>query len=134
MLHAAFQNIKCLPHFGVRWRVFFNTFVPVGINQLLFLGLAYKQLGKFPSLLVWQLLECPRQRTPTLHTLPSAYLQEVQWKLPTVTSMPAKWTTFKERSRKIYSEILGICVGKVVPDVCLQAEREILRTPIVNPG
>ncbi|GBN51660.1 hypothetical protein AVEN_98834-1 [Araneus ventricosus] len=27
MLLADFQNIKGLPHFGVRWRVFFNTFV-----------------------------------------------------------------------------------------------------------
>ncbi|GBM77165.1 hypothetical protein AVEN_145879-1 [Araneus ventricosus] len=26
MLHATFQNITCLPHFGVRLRVFFNTF------------------------------------------------------------------------------------------------------------
>ncbi|GBN24571.1 hypothetical protein AVEN_162102-1 [Araneus ventricosus] len=28
MLYAAFQNIKGLPHFGVRWRVFFSTFFP----------------------------------------------------------------------------------------------------------
>ncbi|GBL75282.1 hypothetical protein AVEN_61807-1 [Araneus ventricosus] len=32
-----------------------------------------------------------------IHTYPFAYLQEVQWQLPTVTSLPAKWTTFKER-------------------------------------
>ncbi|GBO29401.1 hypothetical protein AVEN_42154-1 [Araneus ventricosus] len=41
MLHVAFHNIKILPHFGVRWRVFFNTFVPVGIINfycLVFLG------------------------------------------------------------------------------------------------
>ncbi|GBN60200.1 hypothetical protein AVEN_190742-1 [Araneus ventricosus] len=31
MLPAMFQNIKCLPHFGVRWMVSFNTFVPLGI-------------------------------------------------------------------------------------------------------
>ncbi|GBM15136.1 hypothetical protein AVEN_242176-1 [Araneus ventricosus] len=60
--------------------------------------IAHKQLGKFPSLLVWQLLECPRQWTPTLHTPPFAYLQEVQRKLSTVTCLPAEWTTFKERS------------------------------------
>ncbi|GBN41140.1 hypothetical protein AVEN_192770-1 [Araneus ventricosus] len=70
MLHAAIQNIKGLRHFGVRWRVFFNTFAPVGNHQLLMLGLTLKQLGKFPILLVRQLLECPRQWAPILHTLP----------------------------------------------------------------
>ncbi|GBL59118.1 hypothetical protein AVEN_61864-1 [Araneus ventricosus] len=48
MLHTVFQNIKGLPHFSVRWRVFFNTSVPVGIINLL-LGLAQRQLGKFPK-------------------------------------------------------------------------------------
>ncbi|GBO14205.1 hypothetical protein AVEN_98927-1 [Araneus ventricosus] len=91
---AEFQNIKGLPHFGVCWRVFFNTFVLVGIINFHYLVF----LGKFPSLLVWQLLECPRQWTSILLTLSSAYLQEVQWQLPTATFLPAKWTIFKERS------------------------------------
>ncbi|GBO18124.1 hypothetical protein AVEN_119187-1 [Araneus ventricosus] len=30
MLHATLHSVKSLPHFGVRWRVFFNAFVPVG--------------------------------------------------------------------------------------------------------
>ncbi|GBL96548.1 hypothetical protein AVEN_235039-1 [Araneus ventricosus] len=47
MLLAALQNINGLPHFGVRWRVFFNTFVTVGIIN--FYCLVF--LGKFPSLL-----------------------------------------------------------------------------------
>ncbi|GBN24582.1 hypothetical protein AVEN_74966-1 [Araneus ventricosus] len=130
MLHAAFQNIKGLAHFGVRWRVFFNTFVPVGIINFYYLIL----LGKFPSLSVWQLLECPRQWTSTLHTLPFAFLQEVQWQLSTVMSLPAKRKTFKDRSLKTNPEILGMCGGKWPPDVSLQIEREILRTSIANAG
>ncbi|GBM02688.1 hypothetical protein AVEN_258975-1 [Araneus ventricosus] len=42
MLHAAFHNIKSLPHFGVRWRVFFNTFVPVGIVNFYCLPTAWQ--------------------------------------------------------------------------------------------
>ncbi|GBN56767.1 hypothetical protein AVEN_262353-1 [Araneus ventricosus] len=53
---------------------FFSTFVPIGIINFYYLVL----LGKFPSLLVLQLLECPRQWTSILHTLAFAYLQEVQ--------------------------------------------------------
>ncbi|GBM77216.1 hypothetical protein AVEN_260598-1 [Araneus ventricosus] len=117
MLAAAFQNIKG-PHFGIRWIVFFNAFVPFGIINFYCLVL----LGEFLSLLVWQILECPRQWTSILHTHLFTYLQEVQWQLPTVTSLPAKWTTFKERSRKINPKFLG-CVGKVAPKCFLTSGR-----------
>ncbi|GBM90202.1 hypothetical protein AVEN_82199-1 [Araneus ventricosus] len=110
MLHVAFQNIKvCLISAFVGG--FSSTHSTQSEYQLLLLGLAHKQVGKFPSLLVWQLPECPRQWPSILHTLSFAYLQEVQRQSPTITSLPAKWTTFKERSRKINPEILGMCGG-----------------------
>ncbi|GBM92470.1 hypothetical protein AVEN_140257-1 [Araneus ventricosus] len=50
MLHAAFQNIKGLPHFGVRWWVFYNTFVPDGIiNFYCLVLLTASQISKSVS-------------------------------------------------------------------------------------
>ncbi|GBM23280.1 hypothetical protein AVEN_26012-1 [Araneus ventricosus] len=47
MLHATFQNIKGLPHFGVRWRVFFNSIVPIGIINFCCLVLLTNSLANF---------------------------------------------------------------------------------------
>ncbi|GBN78615.1 hypothetical protein AVEN_190434-1 [Araneus ventricosus] len=52
MQHAAFQNIKSLPHFGVRWRVFFNTFVPVGIINFYCLVFLTNSFANFKSVSV----------------------------------------------------------------------------------
>ncbi|GBM12141.1 hypothetical protein AVEN_39478-1 [Araneus ventricosus] len=41
------MNIKGLPQFGVRWRVFFNAFVPVGIINVCCLVLLTNSLANF---------------------------------------------------------------------------------------
>ncbi|GBM15939.1 hypothetical protein AVEN_270608-1 [Araneus ventricosus] len=68
MIHAAFQN--SLASFRRSLVGFLQHIRSRRNQQLLLLGLAHKQLVKFPSLLVWQLLEFPRQWTSTPHTLP----------------------------------------------------------------
>ncbi|GBM10382.1 hypothetical protein AVEN_268122-1 [Araneus ventricosus] len=67
MLHVAFQNIKGLPHFGVRWGVSSTHSLPSESTSI-----AWSCLANF-SLLEQQLLECPSQCTSILHTLPFAY-------------------------------------------------------------
>ncbi|GBN42270.1 hypothetical protein AVEN_59533-1 [Araneus ventricosus] len=97
MLHVSFQNIKGLPHFGVRWRVFFNNSSPS--ESLTFnawsCSQTFWQISKFASVAATE-MSSPMD----IHSSysPFAYLQEVQRQLPTITSLPAKWTTFNEMS------------------------------------
>ncbi|GBM36723.1 hypothetical protein AVEN_171842-1 [Araneus ventricosus] len=69
MLHAAFQNIKCLPHFGVRWRAFFNTFVPAGIINVYCLVLLTNKLENFNSILYFKTDNMKRCSDPTKRIL-----------------------------------------------------------------
>ncbi|GBM69128.1 hypothetical protein AVEN_6360-1 [Araneus ventricosus] len=71
MLHAAFRDIKGgLASFRRSLEGFPQHTCPRQNHQLILLGLAHKQLGKFLSLLLWYLVESPRQWTSTLQTLP----------------------------------------------------------------
>ncbi|GBM68204.1 hypothetical protein AVEN_22019-1 [Araneus ventricosus] len=125
MLHAAFKiSSACLIS---ALRVFFNTFVLVGINIIAWSG-SQTACQIYTSLSFWQLLECPRQWTSTLQTLPLAYLQSVQRTIGSSSS-----NALQKQFLIVSADypIPGTCKA---PDVSLQVEREILRTSIVNAG
>ncbi|GBO31367.1 hypothetical protein AVEN_133769-1 [Araneus ventricosus] len=94
-------------------------------------GLAHKQLGKFPSLLVRQLLECPRHWNSffilfILHTF-RRFNDNFRRSRPCpLNGRPSK--RGYEKNPLNYWDVWG----KVAPDVSLQVDREILRTSIAN--
>ncbi|GBN11883.1 hypothetical protein AVEN_236034-1 [Araneus ventricosus] len=90
MLHAAFQNVKGLPHFYVRWRVFFNTFVPSESST--FIAWTCSQIASKISKSV-NVAATGMSSSMDIHSSYSSYCIPSGGSM-TVTSLPAKWTTF----------------------------------------
>ncbi|GBO00646.1 hypothetical protein AVEN_153208-1 [Araneus ventricosus] len=95
MMQAAFQNIKGLPHFGVRWRAFFNPFVPVGIINFYCLVL----LANFQVCLIG------RRSRPNKEFCYSAKLTHFLSPLSLVKSSKSASRGFLKR--KVYENVLG---------------------------
>ncbi|GBN08162.1 hypothetical protein AVEN_173363-1 [Araneus ventricosus] len=110
-LHTVFQNIKCLSHFGVHWRVFFNIFVPVrniNVYCLVVLALAW-QISKSVSVAATEM-----SSSMDIHSSYSSF------------SMPLGGSKLISDSRNLLRDAFL--------DVSLQMEREIPQMSTVNTG
>ncbi|GBM21382.1 hypothetical protein AVEN_264819-1 [Araneus ventricosus] len=87
-MQAAFQNIKCWPHFGVRGRGFFNTFVPLGtINGIgwsssqtacqIFHSVSVVATGMSSSMDIYSSFSLPSGGSMTIGSFPSNVSQKL---------------------------------------------------------